>query len=218
MSTCLCTVGHHRLMTDSPEIVARQLSEIFDINIEYGSYEDEPGSSQGAIIKHDGDPVYQVWGDMDERGPWYDICGGRNGNGEEAPFSFITVSTEIIGIDLPGWPYRYMHYWDEFRFGRPVENPEMEVFRRKLKQAYRKFGIDTVYCFAENHVLDNNDDLPWAEFEDLLYSGRYMGKDYSPKHLEECLINVSDYISGKNRKAAPGSVYDVFIDDFTDLK
>lgn len=45
-----------------------------------------------------------------------------------------------------------------------------------------------------------------------------MGKDYSPKLLEECLINVSDYITGKNRKAAPGSVYDVFIDDFADLE
>ena len=217
MSTCLCTVGHHNLITDSPEIVARQLSDIYDINIEYGSYDDEFGNSQGTIVKHEGAPLYKVWGSTDERGPWYDVSGGKNVDGDAVPFSFITISKNIIGIDLFGWPYCYMHYWEVFRLGLPVENPEMEVFRRKLKRAYRKFGIDTVYCFAENYVLDNNDDLPWPEFEDLLYSGKYMGKDYSPKHLEDCLINVSDYITGKNRKAAPGSIYDVFIDDFSDL-
>lgn len=78
MSTCLCTVGHHHLLTDSPEIVARQLSDIFDINFEYGSYEDEPGNPQGAIIKHQGGPMYKVLGSVDERGPWYDGCGGRH--------------------------------------------------------------------------------------------------------------------------------------------
>lgn len=68
MSTCLCTVGHHNLITDSPEIVARQLSDIYDINIEYGSYDDEFGNSQGSIVKHEGAPLYMVWGSTDERG------------------------------------------------------------------------------------------------------------------------------------------------------
>ena len=39
-----------------------------------------------------------------------------------------------------------MHYWNEFQLGLPIENPELETFRRKLKWVYGLFGIDMVYC------------------------------------------------------------------------
>lgn len=57
MSCQLVTAGRHHLRTDSIEDLARQLSDIFDINIDFGVYEDDP-VIMGSIIKHEGGVRY----------------------------------------------------------------------------------------------------------------------------------------------------------------
>ncbi len=227
MSCQLVTAGRHHLRTDCIEDVARQLSDIFDINIDYGVYEEEP-VIMGSIVKHEGEPHYWLEDKHDKQWPVMFALEEPFGSDDylDGDIYILDIYQDIVQIAISGWPYRGSHYlsffYDEPYPGQPEE---VAIFRHRLKELFGKFGVDKVYCFdggySSTGFLEDKLYLPWDEFEDYILSGKYLDdtEDQDKYHWKEdsMILYVSDFISGINPTRTKGSA-DVLIDDFKDLQ
>ena len=226
MSCQLVTAGRHHLRTDSIEDVARQLSDIFNINIDYGVYEEAP-VTMGSIVKHEGGPRFWLEDQHDEEWPVRFSLEEPFSSEEylEGDIYLLVIYQDIVQISITGWPYRGSHYLSFF-YDEPYpgQSADMATFRHRLKELFAKFGADKVYCFdggySSTGFLEDKLYLPWEEFEDYILSGKYLDdtEDQDEYHWKEdsMILYVSDFISGVNPTRTKGSA-DVLIDDFKDL-
>jgi hypothetical protein len=230
MSVSLCTVGHHHLKTDNVEIVARQLSEVFDINIFWGYWDHEADNfiEQGRITKHEDRPYHELQDNSDEIDPvLYQLdCPDDDDESALNHFFFISVHREMIDIAMCDWPYRSSDYERCFWESEPPMDEEakesMRHFRLNCKEVFGKLGIERIFCFGDSYsgtgfLEEDCLNLPGAEYEDYILSGRYLD-DVEEKSWKEhsMIVNVSDFISGKNPTRCLDYA-DVFVDDFADL-
>ena len=227
MSCQLVTAGRHHLRTDSIEDFARQLSEIFDINVDYGVYEDEP-VIMGSIIRHAGGPRYWLKDEHDDEWPVNFSLEEPEGSKEylDGDIYLLRIYRDIVQISMTGWPYRgsdYMSFFYDDPY--PGQAADMASFRRRLKEVFARFGADKVYCFdggySSTGFLEDKLFLPWDEFENYILSGKYLDETENQDvyHWKEdsMLLNVSEFISGVNPTRTKGSA-DVYIDDFKDIQ
>ena len=227
MSCQLVTAGRHHLRTDSIEVVASQLSDIFDINIDYGVFEEFP-VIMGSVVKHEERPHYWLEDQHDEEWPVKFSLEGPLGSEEylDGDIYLLSIYRDIVQISMTGWPYRGSDYLSFF-YDEPYpgQAADLAAFRRRLKEVFRIFGASKVYCFdggySSTGFLEDKLFLPWDEFEDYILSGKYLDdtEDQDKYHWKEdsMILNVSDYISGVNPTRTKGSA-DVYIDDFKDLQ
>lgn len=226
MSCQLVTAGRHHLRTDSIEDVARQLSDIFDINIDYGVYEDAP-VIMGSIVKYDERIHYWLEDQHDEEWPVKFSLEEPVDSEEylDGDIYLLCISQDIVQISMTGWPYRGSDY-ESFFYDEPYPGQavDMATFRSRLKEVYGRFGANKVYCFdggySSTGFLEDKLFLPWDEFENYILSGKYLDdtENQEEYHWKEdsMILYVSDYISGVNPTRTMGSA-DVYIDDFKDL-
>lgn len=227
MSCQLVTAGRHHLRTDSLEEVARQLSDIFDINIDYGVFEESP-VIMGSVVKHEDRPHYWLEDQHDEEWPVKFSLEEPLGCDEylEGDIYLLSIYRDIVQISMTGWPYRGSDY-ESFLYDEPYtgQAADMTAFRRRLKEVFGRFGASKVYCFdggySSTGFIEDKLFLPWDEFEDYILSLKYLDdtEDQDEYHWKEdsMILNVSDYISGVNPTRTKGSA-DVYIDDFKDLQ
>ena len=226
MSCQLVTAGRHHLRTDSIEVVASQLSDIFDINIDYGVFEDAP-VIMGSIVKHEDAPLYWLEDQHDEEWPVKFSLEEPSGSEEylDGDIYLLSIYRDIVQISMTGWPYRGSDYLSFF-YDEPYpgQAADMAAFRRRLKEVYGRFGVNKVYCFdggySSTGFLEDKLFMPWDEFEEYILSGQYLEdtENQDEYHWKEdsMILNVSDYISGVNPMRTKGSA-DVYFDDFKDL-
>ena len=231
MSVSLCTIGHHLLKTDNVEIVARQLSEIYDINIRWGYWGGEDFVEQGRITRDIDRPYHELQDSSSEEFPvlfqldvpWEDSEENQLG------FFYMNIYKDIIDVSITGWPYRDSHYERCFWEQEPPMDEQtagwMRDFRKKCITVFGKLGISKIFCFGGGYsvtgfIEETKLGMNWNEFEDYILTGRYLNdtKEQEKYHWEEdsMIVNVSDFISGKNATRCKGSA-DIFIDDFADL-
>ena len=227
MSCQLVTAGRHHLRTDSIEVVASQLSDIFDINIDYGVFEDAP-VIMGSIVKHEDAPHYWLEDQHDEEWPVKFSLEEPSGSEEylDGDIYLLSIYSDIVQISMTGWPYRGSDYLSFF-YDEPYpgQAADMAAFRRRLKEVYGRFGVNKVCCFdggySSTGFLEDKLFMPWDEFEEYILSGRYLEdtENEDEYHWKEdsIVLNVSDYISGVNPTRTKGSA-DVYFDDFKDLR
>ena len=226
MSCQLVTAGRHHLRTDNIEEVARQLSDIFDINIDYGVYDDHP-VVKGSIVKYEDKPHYWLEDQHDTEWPVKFSLEEPLGSEEylDADIYLLSIYQDIVQISMTGWPYKgsdYLSYFYDEPY--PGQYYVLSAFRRRLKEVYGRFGVTKVYCFDGGYYstgfLEDKLFLPWEEFESYILSGQYLDdtEDQEKYHWKEdsMILNVSEYISGVNPARTKGSA-DVYIDDFKDL-
>ena len=227
MSCQLVTVGKHRLCTENIEILARQLSDIFGINIDYGVWEHGP-VVWGSIVNAEGRIRYWLEDLQLEDGTIKYSLEKPVGSKEllNGDIFLLDIYREIVQIGIDKWPYRGADYCNFFFKEEPcpAKLVLMETFRRRLKEEYGRFGTSKVYCFGGGYsvtgFLEDKLFLPWDEFENYILSGKYLDDTeeqavYNWKE-DAKIINVSDYISGVNPTRCNGSA-DIFVDDFKDL-
>ena len=222
MSVCLCTVGRHNLNTDSMEGVARQLSDIFDINIITLEWREDRWVEVGRIVKQENRPFYTL--SETDRELLYELDAPHDMDVEECtPFCLMAIYREIVDVTMYGWPYRAIAF--ERCFMNQVspmgkETAElMREFRLRCKEVFDKLGSSKCISFAEDTGKLDFDalNLSWDEYERYVLSGDYLKDVEESWRKHSMVINVSDFISGKNPTRCRGFA-DVFIDDFADLK
>lgn len=226
MGVALTTVGRHNLKMDSPEIISRQLCDIFDINLAWGHWEGEDDNlvfvPHGQVIKHPEDVVgcFNNWADEGEK-PYYVIF-------LPDPISSLHIGPEMAELDVSGWPHSAWHY--ESCFDQPASELEdyiaedMLAFRKTCKDVFGKLGGSRVFHFPERGYVgfleDLADEISADEFEDYILSGRYLdealkgGNEW--KRELSGVFYVPDFLFGKDKRCRKDGA-DVYYDDFADL-
>lgn len=225
MSVCLCIVGRHTLNTDSMESVARQLSDIFDINILWEELRTNHFVELGRIVKHEDKPFFSLTNsEPDEPYMMYELA-SLHEDDKVAPFFYMGIYREMVDIDLYGWPYRATDYERCFWEQMPPMGKEtaewMREFRLRCKEVFGKLGSSKCISFTEDtgQLEDSALNLTWDEYERYVLSGDYLKDVEESWRKYSTVINVSDFISGKNpTRTRCGGFADVFVDDFADLE
>lgn len=231
MGVMLCTVGRHRLNTESAETIARQLSDIFDINLQWGHWRGKGRNMKfvpyGQVIKHPNEVVgiLNNWNDenyeADAENPYYVIF-------LPAPLDSLHIGPEMAALDVRGWPHSAWHY--ESCFEQPASELEdyiaedMREFRLLCKDVFERLGAQRVFHFPERGYVgfleDLADKMGADEYEDYILSGHYLDKALEGNEVWKRRIsgvfNVSDFFSGKDKRCRMGGA-DVYYDDFADL-
>ena len=231
MSVDLISLGKHSLDVSDVETASRQISERFDINIAIGYYEDGKFFPKQLIERHPGLPFYRRWDVSDEFQPvQYDLDAPEEyRENRYGPFCSMTVSLESVYIDFWEVNSRWQWYWNLFGDdGLESSLENIQIFRRVAKDCYGKMGAKYIYCYADqgpSDLIGEYEDGPWEVFETAIRTGKYLEdhKEYlekewpgvSAKDLR--IFNVSDYLTKKNTEPSH-SWWDVFYDDFADLK
>ena len=237
MSVSLCTVGQHHLNTDSLEQTARQLSDIFDINIRWGRWrpEDIDFVEEGRITKHENRPYHELEDSSSEHTPVLFQLDVPWDEEEEdiVHFSYMNIYREIADITIrtdDGWPWRAERYEECFWENEPPMSEEVagwiREFRIKCKEVFGKLGCTKIFCFADSYSVtgfleETCLNMLWSEYEDYILSGRYLDDIEEPVEYnwkeDSMIVNVSAFLSGKDPTRCKGSA-DVFMDDFADIK
>lgn len=179
----------------------------------------------GRIVKHEGQPFYTLDDDSDETDPvfLYLVCPeDEEANGRNS-FFYLEIHREIIEVDFYGWPYSASQFIGCFWKWDPPMDEElaglMREFRLKCKDVFGKLGCSKCISFADDTGrLDDADmNLTWDEYEHRVLSRGYLEDVEESWRDDSMVINVPDFLSGKNPARCEGSA-DVFIDDFSDLK
>ena len=230
MSVSLDTVGHHHMRTDSIEIVAQQLSDIFDINVLIEYFDGDKFIEIGRVVKHEGRPFHSL---EDYSGEDYPVqyqldASSDDAEGEKTHFFYMQIYREMINICLYGWPNKAFQYESYFFKDEPIREEVkewMREFRLTCKEVFGKLGINKIFCFGGGydnlaHLDDEAMNMSGSEYEEYVLSGQ-CAVDAEKRTGEKerkyyTVVNVSDFISGKSRTYAKGYM-DVFIDDFADL-
>lgn len=231
MSTCTCTVGRHNLDTSSLERTARQLSDIFDLNIRWGYFYYDHDEEQGRIVKHPDRSVYLLDDNSDGVDPvlFQLECFERNEEDRRLPFFGMDIYREMIEISFYGWPYKNPQLPNCFE--NPVTALDSEVagllreFRLKCRAVFGKLRAQKVFHFSEGwragFLEETPMNMPANEYEDFILSGRYIdeAEERAGHELQShsAVISISDFLTGKNPQCAPGGA-DVYMDDFADLE
>ena len=230
MSVSLDTVGRHHMRTDNIEIVAQQLSDIFDINVLIEYFDGDKFIETGRVVKHEDRPFHRL---EDYSGEDYPVeyeldaaCG--DDEIEKNHFFYMQIYREMINICIHGWPYKAIHYESCFFEDEPVRKEVkewMRVFRLTCKEVFGKLGVNKIFCFGGGydnltHLDDEAMNMSGEDYEEYVLSGKCAVDAEKRTGENECkyytVVNVSDFISGKSRTYAKGYM-DVFIDDFADL-
>ena len=230
MSVSLEIVGRHHLCTDNVEIVAQQLSDIFDVNICVVYFDGDNFIETGHVIIHEDRPSLNLEDYSSKDYPVkYELdaaCGDEEG--EKNHFFYMQIYREMINISLYGWPYSAWQYESCFYEDEPMTEEIrecMQEFRLTCKDVFGKLGINKVFCFGGgydslSYLDDGAMNMSGAEYEAYVLSGQCAvdaEKRTGRKEKQNyTIINVSDYLSSKNLNHAKGYM-DVFIDDFADL-
>ena len=223
----LWSVGRHNLLLRDVKSVARQLSDALGINIEYGK--DRRGwrfrKVLGQIIVHSDAPIYTLDRMLSYNYPRFELDPPEDDKlTSNDMINYLDIYNETISISFKGWPWRWWHYYSFFC--EDEESPSLEnlnTFRRIAKEFYGKLGADAIYCFADQgptELIGDHWEEPWEQFEDYILTGKYYDEcndpDYRAWKKDARIINVSDYLTGKD--PTPSMNYgDVFFDDFADL-
>lgn len=231
MSVSLCTIGHHHLKTDDAAIVARQLSDIFDINIKWGYWGKDDFVEQGRITKHEACIYHELQDESGEEFPvLYQLDVPRDVAEENrVQFWYMSIYKDIIDISISGWPYRAADYERCFLDREPPMEGQtvtlLRNFRMQCKTVFGKLGISKVFCFGNGYsvtgfIEETRLGMDWEDFEDYILSGRYLddtegGDEYHWK-VNSMVVCVSDFLSGKKTTRCHGGA-DIFVDDFADL-
>lgn len=231
MSVSLCTIGHHHLQTDNLETVARQLSDIYDINVRCVKWDGEDYIELGRFTKHEERPFHELEDNSRRSEPVLYQLDVADSESEERinPFFYMSIYKEIVDISICGWPYRSSDYERCFWENEPLMDDKtsgfMRDFRLKCKAVFSKLGIDRIFCFGDSYsatgfLMENHLSMGWDEFEDYVLSGRYLDdtENLETNHWKDIsmIISVSDFLSGKNPTRCQGGA-DIFVDDFADL-
>ena len=231
MSTCPCTVGRHNLDVSSMERTARQLSDLFDINIRWGWFGCGCDEEQGRIVKYLDQPIYMLDDDSGGIDPvlFNLYCFERDDKNRRLPFIDMAIHREMVEISFYGWPYKNP------QLPRCFENPVTELnqevacllreFRLKCKSVFGKLGATKIFHFSEGWYAGFLELVPLSmradEYENYILSGDYLdyAEEWAGLELKSwsAVINISDFLTGKNPQCAPGGA-DVYMDDFTDLE
>lgn len=231
MSTCTCTVGRHNLDTSSLERTARQLSDLFGINISWGCYYHNHEEEQGRIVKYPGRPIYSLDDNSDGVDPvlFQLECLKDKEEDRRLPFFGMDIYREMAEIDFYGWPYKNPQLPNCFE--HPVTELDSEVagllkeFRLKCRTVFGMLGAKRVFHFSEGWRAGFLEEAPMNmradEYEDFILSGRYIDEAEERAGCElrsrSAVISISDFLTGKNPQCAPGGA-DVYMDDFADLE
>lgn len=227
MGVALCTVGRHNLTIDTPVNIARQLCDIFDINLQWGHWKGEDKDLEfvphGQVIKHPEKDVgiLNNWAD-DGEDPYYVIF-------LPDPISTLHVGPEMAKMDVSGWPHSEWHY--QSCFEQPASELEdyiaedMLNFRLLCKDVFKRLGAQKVFHFPERGYVgfleDLADEMKADEYEDYILSGRYLDKAVQGESAGlrgvSHLFYVPDFLSGKDPFIRQDGA-DVYYDDFADLE
>lgn len=231
MSTCNITVGRHNLDTSSLEKTARQLSDLFDLNIRWEKYAGDEWVEQGLIMKYQDRPLFSLSDASDDGEPVFFELLVPDLKEEESmqAFFYMGIYREMIQIDFYGWPYKNPQFPGCFEV--PVSKLDSDVaelmreFRLKCKAVFGKLGATKVFNFSEGwragFLEDEPMNMPADEYEDYILSGKYIDEAEKRAGHElrsySSVISISDFLTGKNPSCAQGGA-DVFMDDFADLE
>lgn len=223
---------------NSIESVARQLSDIYNANIEWGfTDEDYNYTTKGRVIKHSDDPCFILEEYADEKEPCFQLIGFID---EANKVDSLEIHREIVMMEFEGWPHQFFNYVYCFDADEPPMDQEdaelLRDFRIRCRNAFAKLGVKKIFGFCERGgagFLENAPmDMKGEEFEDYILSGRYLddaerieGEEF--KSFSK-IINVPDFVTGKNPTRVIRPIVgndptlvkngaDVFVDDFSDL-
>lgn len=217
--------------TDNVESVARQLSDIYDINILWGARGEENFVEQGSITKHPNRPFHELQdSSYDEFAILYQLdMNWDDAEDNHLGFFYMNIYKDIVEISFMGWPYRSSDYERCFWVQEPPMDEQtidkMRDFRMLCKSVFGKLDISKIFCFGDSYsvtgfIEETKLGMDWDEFEVYILSGRYLDdtENQEEYHWKDnsMLIYVSDFLTGKNPKRCQGSA-DIFVDDFDDL-
>lgn len=239
MGTYLISVGHHKLKDiDNIENVARQLSDIYDVNIEWGFNDEEFNyTARGRVTKHPGEPYFLLEEYFDETKPCFQLMGSIDKTNK---VDSLVIHRELVEMEFDSWPYQFFNYKSCFEKDSPVMDVDtaelLRDFRVRCRNAFAKLGVTKVFGFCdrgEAGFLGNDPmNMSGSDFEDYILSGRYLD---DAERIEKCVlkpiskvVNVPDFVTGKDKTRVARIVVgrnptlvkdgaDVFVDDFSDL-
>lgn len=234
MSVDILSIGRHNLDVSSVESASRQISERLDINIAIGDWDVGVFIPQQLIERHPGVPFYRMWDISSKYEPvQYDLTAPEEyTESEEGVIHGLTVSLETVYISFRAVTWRWQWYWrlfgdedyDRDSYSSCLE--DIQAFRKVAKDYYHRLGSEYIYCYADqgpSDLIGEYEDGTWEAFENVIRTGKYLDCDIIRKEWPEFtakdlrIINVSDFLLGKTKEPSH-SWWDVFYDDFADLK
>lgn len=235
-------IGKHGLRVDDIKHTAEDLSQILQANIKYGHETHDEFIEYGEIKLYSNAPLYVLSEYSDTN-----ACAINNRNlirlslepadsaDDRCEIFYLSIYQEAFDLSFKNdffarWSGFYSHFRED---GNTGTSCGLKEYRTLSKKYVKAFNCDKIYHIADqgpHQYIEDKLDSPWNEVLNYINTKQYE-KDFYKQHEEEfgrnyseddqgeesVVFDVASFMKADHPKYSL-SLYDVFVDDFSDLE